>query len=256
MNSPTPIQLVMLPGIATDQRLFAAQRERFPDLIVPKWPTAAESCRTAEDFAKLCWEKWTVGVDRVIDSDQPFIIGGTSAGGIMAAEIGWLAKTHAKPPLAVVLVASCRSWRAVPRWYGRWADWSSKLPHWIANKLFVRRHLVQSLQPNDAGREVSELVEAMYQSTEWSQLMLFARMMATWRREDSDAKAPPFPLHQLHGRLDALLPKPSPKDATLLLDAGHWLTVTHAAAVNNWIEAIVRDIALHRSPPKRSSGAI
>ena len=254
MNSTAHIQLIMLPGIANDRRLFANQREHFPDLIVPDWPAHAESCRDASEFARLCWDSWTVGVNRTIDSDQPFIIGGTSIGGVIATEIGWLTSNLGKPPLAVLLLSSCRSWQAVPRWYGRWADWSNKLPRWIASRLFVRRHLLQTLQRERADRDCAALVEAMYQSADWSQLKLFARLMASWRREEAEANAAPFAIHQLHGRLDSLFPKPSPKHATLLLDAGHWLTATHSQAVNNWVEAIVRDVSLKRRGPKPVTG--
>ena len=254
MNSPATIQLILLPGIATDRRLFAAQRERFPDLITPDWPSDSNDCRDASEFARRCWDSWTVGTNRVIDSDRPFIIGGTSIGGIIASEIGWLTSNLGQPPVAVLLLSSCRSWKAVPRWYGRWADWSTKLPRWVASKLFVRRHLSQSLRSESANPEIAELVEAMYQSTDWTQLQFFARLMATWRREESEVNAAPFAIHQIHGRLDALLPKPSPKHATLLLDAGHWMTATHPQSVNNWIEAIVRDVSLKRRGPKPVSG--
>ncbi len=79
---------------------------------------------------------------------------------------------------------------------------------------------------------------------------MFARLMAAWRREAPEQIQAPFPIHQLHGRLDALLGKPSPKQATLLLDAGHWMMATHAPTVNNWIEAILRDAVLKHSKPK------
>jgi hypothetical protein len=112
--------------------------------------------------------------------------------------------------------------------------------------LFVRRQITQSLRSDGANDQTSQLVEAMYQSADWQQLQMLARLMATWRREETDANNAPFPIHQLHGRLDSLLPKPSPKHATLLLDAGHWMTSTHAHTVNNWIDAIKRDAVLKR----------
>jgi len=90
----------------------------------------------------------------------------------------------------------------------------------------------------------------MYQSSDFQHLQRWARCMSTWRREESDVAAADFPIHQLHGRLDSLLPKPSPQHATLLLDAGHWMTSTHADSVNNWIEAIMRDLSLKRRSAK------
>ena len=253
MTSPTPIQLIMLPGIATDRRLFAAQRARFPELIVPEWPRWDDASGDAQSFAAWCWEAWTVGGGRCIDSEQPFILSGTSSGGLVALELAWLAQQLGKPPAAVLLISSCRNWQAVPRWYGRWSDWSSRLPRWLVKQWFVSRHVTRSLRSDSADRATAELVEAMYQASDWDELQRWARCLATWRREESELEAANFPVHQLHGRLDSLFPKPSPKQATLLLDAGHWMTATHAQSVNNWIEAIVRDLTLKRRGPSRPS---
>jgi len=243
------MRLLMLPGLASDKRLLLAQREQFPELIVTEWPTLTVPVRDPKVFAQHCWNAWTTG-EGTLAPDQPYFIGGTSVGGIIAIEIAWLAHQLGKPPTAVLLISSCRSWQAVPRWYGRWADWSEKLPKWVASKLFVRRQVVQSLRRDAANPQTAQLVEAMYQSADWKQLQMFARLMATWRREEADANNAPFPIHQLHGRFDSLLTKPSPKHATLLLDAGHWMTATHANTVNNWIDAILRDALLKHSKRK------
>ena len=256
MNSSATIQLILLPGIATDRRLFAAQRERFPDLITPDWPIDSNDCRDASEFARRCLDSWTVGTNRVIDSDRPFIIGGSSIGGIIASEIGWLTSNMGQPPVAVLLLSSCRSWKAVPRWYGRWAPTGRQSyraglrancscvdtlhNHFAAKVLTLKSRNSWRLcisRPN--GTRVGEF---------------FARLLATWRREESEVNSAPFAIHQLHGRLDMLLPKPSAKHATLLLDAGHWMTATHPKSVNNWIEAIVRDVSLKRRGPKPVSG--
>jgi pimeloyl-ACP methyl ester carboxylesterase len=250
MNAPDPMRLILLPGLACDRRLFSAQRERFPQMVVPDWPSVAGSTPDARAFAQRCWDEWTVGEQPALPADRPYLLGGTSSGGIIAMEIAWLAQRLGKPPAAVLLISSCRSWQAVPRWYGRWSDWSAKLPKWIASNLFERRHVTHSPRAETAGAAAAQLIEAMYQSANWQDLQWFSRLMATWRREEADVASAPFPIHQLHGRLDSLLPKPSPQHATLLLDAGHWMCATHAATVNNWIEAIQRDALLKIRGPK------
>jgi thioesterase domain-containing protein len=251
MSSSDMFRLLMLPGLGSDERLFAAQRERFPKMTVPEWPSLKEPIRNPKEFAQRCWEDWATR-PAILDTDQPYILGGTSVGGIVAIELAWLAHQLGKPPAAVLLISSCRSWQAVPRWYGRWAEWSVRLPKWIASKLFVRRQITQSLASDAASPQTAQLVEAMYQSAEWQQLQMFAQLMAAWRRDEADTNHAPFPIHQLHGRLDVLLDKPSPKHATLLLDAGHWMLATHADTVNNWIDAILRDLTLKRNKPRQA----
>ncbi len=156
----------MLPGLASDERLLTAQRGHFPGLIVPEWPKWNDSIRDPKEFAQLCWNVWTVE-KHIVPDDQPYCIGGTSVGGIIALEAAWLAHQFGKPPLAVLLISSCRSWQDVPRWYGRWANWSERLPKWIASKLFERRQIAQSLRSDAADARTSQLVEAMYQASDW-----------------------------------------------------------------------------------------
>lgn len=255
MSSRDEFQLVLLPGLACDQRLFAEQRSHFAKAVVPEWPLFDASIGDIQSYAATCLDTWTAS--QALNLDHPYILAGTSFGGLMALELAWLAASRGASPAAVLLISSCRQWQAVPRWYGRWSLWATKLPQWFARRHFARRHFTIPREvasavgaASDSKSASSLLVEAMLQSTDWNQLVVFARWMSTWRREALDLTKAPFPVHQLHGRLDSILPKPSPAHATLLLDAGHWMCATHPSSVNNWIEAVMQDIWLRKRGPK------
>lgn len=87
----------------------------------------------------------------------------------------------------------------------------------------------------------------MIEQRDWQWIVRSASMCKGWRRDTCDVVRAPFPVHQIHGRTDRLVPPPSAKVATLLLDGGHFLCLTHAAALNNWIEAIVLELESSQS---------
>lgn len=245
------IPLLLVPGIGADHRQFIEQRRRFPQLIVPDWPLEAELAGHHEtgmdSYARRCWDAWTTDSPATIPANDPYFLGGASYGGMLALELAWFAASVGKPPLGVLLLGSCRSWDAVPAWYGRWARWSTRLPIWLSKKLFFNRHIAALSSSPRPTADSQRLIGAMLQASDWPQLRRFAGHMAGWRRDTVETARAPFAIHQLHGRADTILSVPSPQVATLLLDAGYWLTITHANAVNRWIEAILSDASLrHR----------
>jgi pimeloyl-ACP methyl ester carboxylesterase len=241
------MQLLLMPGIGADHRVFGEQRKRFADAIVPSWPAIDDAASVAA-FAGKCWESWSVGSDKIVDFNQPFVVAGTSFGSLVALELAWLASLRGCPPKAVLILGGCRSWNAVPSWYGRWCSWSEKLPRWIAIKMFVNRHISHPKRIERLSVDQAKLLDSMFRGTDWQLLRAFAAMMSTWRRDEVEISRAVFPIHQIHGRLDHVLTVPSAKNATLLLDAGHYLCISHERAINNWIAAIMSDLQLYGRP--------
>ena len=92
--------VILLPGMGADSRMFAAQKERFPQLLVPPWPALVPR-EPLRDFAARLASS--------LDITRETVLGGASMGGMVALEIARL-----KPPRAVVLLGSCRNPAAVP----------------------------------------------------------------------------------------------------------------------------------------------
>jgi pimeloyl-ACP methyl ester carboxylesterase len=246
------IPLLLLPGVGADQRQFTEQRRHFSQLQVPPWPDPfkfdeapmPEAQPSLDDYAQQCWKLWSSSESGLIPQQTPYFIGGSSFGGMLALELAWLGAASGNPPVGVLLIGSCRSWDAVPLWYSRWSNWSSTLPAWICKKLFYKRHIAASLRSEPLDAEGGRLISAMIRGNDWRQLNTFVSIMTRWRRDSVDCLRAPFAIHQIHGRADTVLSVPSPKEATLLLAAGHWITISHAGAVNRWIDAILRDAEL------------
>src|SRR5262245_12121006 len=102
MTPPTPLPLILLPGIGTDARLFALQKMAFPQLVVPEWiePRWNESL---PDYAQRMAAE--------IDPGGPCYIGGVSFGGMIALEM-----TKHLPARACFLISTIRSARELPFW--------------------------------------------------------------------------------------------------------------------------------------------
>src|SRR4029453_17082103 len=94
------IPIVLLSGLTTDERLFAAQRARFPNVTVPRWidPLPGE---TLPGYAAR--------MGRIVDPGRPCIVGGASFGGAVALEMA----THLSS-VACVLIGSLRSPEELP----------------------------------------------------------------------------------------------------------------------------------------------
>lgn len=88
-------RLILLPGLAADERLFRAQQRAIPHAEAPPWlvPKRNESLR---DYSA----RW----GEALKLREPAVIAGLSMGGMVALE---MARAHGA--LAVGLIASCRS---------------------------------------------------------------------------------------------------------------------------------------------------
>ena len=94
----TPI--ILLSGMAADDRLFRLQRDALPGLITPAWiePCARESLVA---YARR--------MARCVDPGGPCFVGGVSFGGMVALEMAVHLRTE-----ACFLIASIRSGRELP----------------------------------------------------------------------------------------------------------------------------------------------
>src|SRR5262249_3648447 len=97
------VPIILLSGMAADERLFAPQRAAFPSLRVPAWiaPRPGEPLRA-----------YAARLARQVDPGCPCLVGGASFGGVVALEMAPLLQAR-----ACVLIGSIRAPDELPR---RW----------------------------------------------------------------------------------------------------------------------------------------
>lgn len=209
--------LILLPGMGADARMFAAQRERFPQLRVPAWPPLVPREPLRGFAARLA--------DR-LEITRDTVLGGASMGGMLALEIARL-----KPPRAVVLIGSCRSPAAVPRALALAERAARLIPNPVLDFLrFFDRLALARLGPLTA--EQRSLLRDMSRAHSMAFLAWAGRAILEW----PGVPDPGVPVLHLHGRLDRMILPDRVHPDVLLKDAGHVPSITHPDAVNAIIE--------------------
>ena len=214
------VQLVLLTALGADERLFAPQREAFPEMVVPAWIPPQNREGLADYAARLA---------ETIHPVRPFVLGGVSLGGMVAYELARLLV-----PDAVVLIASCRRGRRVRpflRYAGRLA---AAIPHpvWAGAK---------ALAPLAIGflagatMEQRKLLVRMFRAADPRFMRWAVGAIVRW--EPPPLNAPP--VLQVHGARDLLIPLAEEKPDLLIPEGGHLVNLTHAQQVNGFLARVI-----------------
>jgi len=219
-------QLVLLPGLGADARMFSPQASAFEGLIVPPWiePKPRESL---SDYAA----RLTQTVRR--EPDCPLILGGVSLGGMIAYEMA----RHLVPD-ALVLVATCRTHEALAP-YRPLVPLVRRLPTAVLE-------WAQWLAPLAAGsfgrcpRAIGSLMVDMFRRADPHFMRWALGALLDWR----PGPPPEVPIFQIHGRHDRVIPVSRIRADRIIPDGGHLINMTHPAQVNPFLESVVEKLAL------------
>jgi pimeloyl-ACP methyl ester carboxylesterase len=212
-------RLLLLPGVGADRRLFDAQRTCAADIEVIPWiaPAPNELLRGyAERLAAT------------VDASEPFVLGGASFGGMLALEL-----TRHLRPVAVLLIASCRSPASLPSAYRYLNAAAQFLPAWAFTSAAARSRLVASRFGMTTPDE-RRLFAAMLRDTPPSFVQWACRAILSW----PGAQELDVPVHHIHGANDHIIPLRGVQPTVVVSDAGHFINVTHSAAVNAFIDRV------------------
>jgi pimeloyl-ACP methyl ester carboxylesterase len=213
-----PFQLVLLPGLGADHRLFEPQRSQFPQLVVPAW-IAPHSGESLPEYAAR------VATTVRPSPDVPLVLGGVSFGGMLAYEMA----RHLKPD-AVVLIASCRTREGLRGVYRIARGLLPLLPvrAWDIAKLLAAPAVRLNLTATPARRQ---LAVTMFRESDSRFLHWTLQAILYWE---------PTPLEgvrvlQIHGGRDLLIPARRVEADEVIPDGGHLINVTHSNEVNAFL---------------------
>jgi pimeloyl-ACP methyl ester carboxylesterase len=206
------LDLVLLPGLGADARLFEPQRAAFPGLSVPAWPPPRATETLADYAARFAASRtWPA----------QFVLGGSSLGGIVALELARVLRPH-----AAVLLGSAASPASLSRHLRLLRPMAAVLP----SSLLPRRGWPAQLLARYFGADTSEAVAvflSMLNDADPAFMGWALRAISRW--EPSPALA--VPVLCIHGSRDRLMLCGA--DVDHVIDgAGHLLTITHAEQVN------------------------
>ena len=209
-------QMIMLPGMAADERLFEPQRRAFPGLFVPPW-IEPEPREPLDCYARRMASQ--------IDPRGLVLIGGVSFGGIVALEMA-----HYLGLADCVLISSVRSpsempWRlrllrplacVGPTRLSATAGWAAQ---WLA-----------PLMPRATTRRLGRLAVPQSSFLRW----------ACWAalRWQPTPEALRVRVHQIHGSADRTFRLWYTHPDQIVRGGGHMLTLTHPLDVNGFIARV------------------
>jgi pimeloyl-ACP methyl ester carboxylesterase len=215
--------LVLLSGLGTDERLFAAQTRRFPGLRVLPWiePDRGESL--------VAYAARQAGVAAGL---RPRWIGGCSFGGMLALEIARRVRVE-----GVFLIGSSRSPDGIAPWIrtgGRIARVAPPLLWEAARGSAARLGPVLFRRNPDSAAIAAVSAESVPSSfVRWG-----AGAILAW----PGVGDPGVPVRHVHGDSDAVMPVSlaMPQPERIVRGAGHLLAWTHPDDVNAWLAEKMR----------------
>ncbi len=184
-----------LPGTGADHRMFPPPWDELPGFRAHDWP-AAPGIATVRDLAALVVERWAIA-----DGD---VVVGASLGGMVACEISRLRRLR-----ALALVGGAAGAGEV-------------------NALFRGIRPLLPLVPLDFLRRAAASLPGELMQMFAAGDPAFIRAMCIAIADWNGTEPWPAPLWRVHGLRDLVIPPPPRAD--LLLEAGHLVAMTHAAA--------------------------
>lgn len=238
--SRAPTRLILLPGLGADARLFGPQREAFGDqLLTPEWPSMDDSPEpwSVAEIGRCLAEQ--LARDGSLDG-AAFVLGGISFGGQVALEAARVLAAEGRMVSAVVLIASCRSHRAIPGSFKVFQKLGRYVPGPIARfliggplaSIFIASHRLTG--------ENADAIRSMARGLDRPRLLRFARACARWTFDpDAFTRDTGVPIMQIHGENDRVIPL-RPGDPDRVIERGpHLIHMTHSDEVNGYLRSVL-----------------
>lgn len=219
------VPMILLSGMAADERLFEAQAIVFPNLRVQPWvpPLPSESLRAyARRLALL------------VDPGRPCIVGGASFGGVVALEMG----THL-PALACILIGSVRSPSGLPWRWRVLRPLAMFGPEVFRMLLAIGAHLGRPFSSARTLRRLRRLSQPQAAFVRWA-------MCAIVRWQPSPAARRLRTFH-IHGDADRVLPITLSRPDVVVPGGTHALSLFNPSVVNEFIASVMQEV---QTPPE------
>lgn len=248
--STTHARLLIVPELLTDHRWTASIANVYPSAVTLDM-SRIRAGESMSAWARRCVGELRDGAMRDAGEgwswEDPWMVVGIGWGGCFAVELGLAALEQGAGPRACLVIGSCRSResiRSLHRVAWRVMGWMPRpLLASLADRwLLGWRHDYAALRP-----EMREIVRTAREQCPAKSYRMLSRLLLGWERRRSEVEGSGLTIHQLHGRLDGLIPRPAMEDATILLQAGHLLHLSHPDELLRWLDAILRHDALERA---------
>lgn len=210
-------KVYIISGLGVDERVFRLINfgTLKPEFINWIPPNPKESI---QQYANRLSQK--------ITCDQPIIIG-LSFGGMIAVEIAKIITTQ-----KVILLASSKTRKELP-WYWLLAG-KLRLNRLLPSKLLKSPHFFTYWLFGIQTDQEQELLKNILNDTDTSFLKWAIHEIVNWQHQENVSEN----MVHIHGSKDRILPLKYVKADYIIEEAGHFMTITHAKA----IEVLIRQL--------------
>lgn len=214
------VPIVLLSGMAADERLFGPQLPAFPQARVQPW---------IEPLPREPLRHYATRIARIADPGCPCVVGGASFGGIVALEM----VTHLNA-LGCMLIGSVRSPTELP-WRWRALEPLALLgPYALGTLVGVAARVGRGYLPGGTVRRFQRLSRSEAAFVRWAMCAV-----TRWRANPATRRVRVF---QIHGALDRTLPVALTRPDVVVPSGGHALTLFSPAAVNAFLADVLQRI--------------
>jgi pimeloyl-ACP methyl ester carboxylesterase len=214
------IPIILLSGMAADERLFAAQRAAFPNLRVQPWVPPLPGASLRSYAARLA---------QLIDPGRECIVGGASFGGVVALEL-----IRHLPARACILIGSVRTPLALPWRWRVFAPLAPLGPDALRVIASLGARVGQRFLARGTVRRLQRLSSPEAAFVRWA---LCAVMQ--WRPGPNPQRVP---VYHIHGSADRVLPVARVRPDVVVPGGAHALSLFNPTAVNDFIASVVRAV--------------
>jgi pimeloyl-ACP methyl ester carboxylesterase len=211
------LPVILLSGMAADERLFDPQRAALPNLRVQPWikPFHRESLRS-----------YAARMARLIDPGCDCIVGGASFGGVVALEMAH--RLHAR---GCLLIGSVRSPQELPWRWRALRPLTALSPDVLGKAAGLVARVAGPFLAHGTCRRLRRLSRPEAAFVRWA---MYA--VVCWNPHPATRRVRVL---QIHGEKDRTLPAALTRADVVIPGSGHALSLTSPAAVTEFIRASV-----------------
>ena len=214
------VPIILLSGMAADERLFESQLAAFPELRVQPWiePIPGESLRA-----------YAARLVPLVNPGRPCIVGGASFGGVVALELA----AHL-PALACVLIGSIRSPAGLPRRWRLLRPVALLGPDALRVLAALAARFGRRLFPLGVTRRLQRLSRPEAAFVRWAMCAL-----VRWRPSEAARQMRTF---HIHGAADRVLPIRLARPDVVVPGGSHALSLFSPLAVNEFVAEVLKAV--------------
>lgn len=228
-------EILFLPGLGADERLFVEQKKAFSKAVFPKW-LAPQKNESLAEYAKRWSKKF---------SSKPKIIVGISFGSQVAIELA-----HHLDVKKIIAISGFSSSEQVSNRFRRQVRWGLRLPNFMI-RFVARKFLVSAFaKTENLNFEQCEILKKMADDIDLDFFRWASKAAADWKTN----QLPSCQIIEIHGEYDLVIPlrdkQKAPQERLchlnasvdhLIPKAGHLIQMTNSEIVNRILEDEFRD---------------